>query len=62
MTAPRSVNFTATFPQKSGAVNFHGEEGTRITLDISEQDKPQALQLPAFFLGRILDVTITIKE
>ena len=57
-----SVTFEATFPHKASAVDFHGEEGARITLDISERHKPEALQLPAFFLNKRLRVTIEIVE
>jgi hypothetical protein len=58
----RSVEFLATFPHKAGAVDFHGEEGVRITLDISEQYKADTLELPAFYFNKILRVRITVEE
>ena len=60
--ATKTVTFLASFPIKSGAVDFHGGDGARITLDIPEQNKAEALQLPAFFLGKVLEVTIKVKE
>ena len=61
MSAKR-VEFLASFPHKASAIDFHGEEGARITLDISEQYKPEVLQLPAFYLNKVLRVIIEIDE
>jgi hypothetical protein len=58
----RSVEFLASFPHKAGAVDFHGDAGVRITLDVPEQYKPQTLNLPAFFFNQVLRVTITIED
>lgn len=60
--SPRTVTFDASFPHKANAVDFHGQEGARITLDIPETCKPQALMLPAFFLSKPLKVTIQIGD
>lgn len=62
MSEERKVEFVATFPHKASAIDFHGEEGARITLDISEMYKPQVLELPAFYLNKKLRVTIEIEE
>jgi len=56
----RSVEFVASFPPKAAAIDFHGTEGARITLDIPESYKPQILELPAFFLNKALNVRIEI--
>jgi len=58
----KSVEFLASFPPKASAIDFHGEEGARITLDVSERHKPQVLELPAFYLNKVLRVTIEIED
>lgn len=62
MSEGKKVEFTAVFPHRAGAIDFHGEEGTRIILDVSEQFKPQMLTLPAYFLNKPLRVTIEVDE
>ena len=58
----KAVEFIATFPHTAGAIDHHGEEGTRIKLDISEEHKPQALIMAAFFLNKRLRVNVEIIE
>jgi len=54
------VTFTATVPPCARAVDFHGDGGARLQLDIPESDKPAALQIAAFFLQQQLRVTIEV--
>ena len=58
----RTVEFLASFPHCAGAVDHHGESGTRIKLDIPNTNLAEALQLPAFFFNKVLRVTITIES
>ena len=58
----KAVEFMASFPHCAGAIDHHGEEGTRIKLDIPEQYKPQALEMAAYFLNKPLRVRVEIAE
>ncbi len=53
---------TATIPPCARAVDFHGDGGARIQLDVPDSDKPAALQIAAFFLQKALRVTIEVID
>lgn len=57
-TKIREVEFDASIPPCKGAVDNHGDGGTRLLLDIPENCKPQALELAAYFLKKKLKVKI----
>ncbi len=55
------VEFMASIPPIETAIKIHGQEGARLTLDISDRD------LPAFFpvtllRGKIIMVTLQVAK
>jgi len=56
------VEFEATIPPCAGAVDFHGDSGTRLKLDIPESNVAEALRLPAYFLHKRLRVVIEVAD
>lgn len=55
------ATFYASLPHIGGAIKLHGEGGLRLTLDVSESDVPEALQL-ALMRGKNLLVTVSIAD
>ena len=56
-----SLSFLAVLPQIAGAVKAHGDGSLRVTLEISEQEKPNAVALLAL-TGEILRVTVEVVK
>ena len=57
------VTFSAIFAPKSAAMDFdHAGDGARITLDIPKSNMAELLQLPAYYAGRNLVVTIKVAK
>ena len=51
------IKFIATLPLTATAIQIHGEEGMRVTLDIAESELPKALGLVTL-KGKQLEVEI----
>jgi hypothetical protein len=52
------VEFVGAIPGSARAIDFHGDGGARLQLDIPDTEKAAALAIPAFFLGKRLRVRI----
>lgn len=55
---PREVRFIGTIPMCAKAVDFHGDGGCRVQIDIPETEKASALSIAAYFLRHKLEITI----
>jgi len=55
-----SVVFRATIPPKAAAIDVHGQEGARLTLDVSDADLPAFLPV-VLLRGKVLRVTLEVE-
>lgn len=53
--------FRAVLPNTQGAIRVHGDSGMRITLDVSEDELPEALKL-VMWRQRVLVVTVEPEQ
>ena len=54
------VSFVATIPPCARAVDFHGDGGARVQLDIPDDEKAAALHIAAYMLAKRLRVTFEV--
>jgi hypothetical protein len=58
----REIRFIGTIPACAKAIDFHGDGGCRIQVDIPETEKAAALTLAAYFLKKQIEVTIKCQD
>ena len=61
MKTTTTVTFRATIPHKAAAIDVHGDEGARLTLDIADVDLAQFLPV-VMLRNKRLRVTVEDDE
>jgi hypothetical protein len=57
---PLKVCFVGTIPPIARAIDFHGDGGSRLQLDIPDDEKAAALHIAAYMLAKRLRVTFEV--